>query len=322
MREPPKLVQARLIACLQESYALTPKSIEYLPLGHDFNAGVYRVTNQDGTPYLVKVNARPLYEPACRIPYYLYNQGITSVIAPIPTLQNELWTRLDQWTVIVYPFVQGDTSLTGMTSAQWAQVGAIFHQIHITPLLGDTVESLKRETFDPTEYIRWTENFETQHLIQPHPGLAERALCASWLSHSSRIHVGLATLKDLGADLCARSLPFVICHADLHAANVLRDPNGNVFVIDWDQVMLAPKERDFIFLTQPQAGAFWDGYGSRDINSSALTYYLWERVIQDIIEYAEHVCLNDDLSQETKMDLVHRFERAFRADGLLANLPS
>src|SRR5438128_137588 len=95
MREPPQLVQARLITCLQECYALTPVSVEYLALGHDYNAGVYRVVNAEGTAYLVKVKSRALYEPSCQIPYQLYNQGITAVVAPIPTLHNELWTELN-----------------------------------------------------------------------------------------------------------------------------------------------------------------------------------------------------------------------------------
>ena len=39
-------------------------------------------------------------------------------------------------------------------------------------------------------------------------------------------------------------------------ANLIRDRAGNVFVIDWDEVMLAPKERDFIFIREPQAAAY------------------------------------------------------------------
>jgi spectinomycin phosphotransferase len=36
---------------------------------------------------------------------------------------------------------------------------------------------------------------------------------------------------------------------------------GQVFVVDWDEVMLAPKERDFIFVRPPHADAFFQGYG-------------------------------------------------------------
>ena len=32
--------------------------------------------------------------------------------------------------MIVYPFIDGDTSWTGMTNEQWKEVGAIFKRIH------------------------------------------------------------------------------------------------------------------------------------------------------------------------------------------------
>jgi spectinomycin phosphotransferase len=50
---------------------------------------------------------------------------------------------------------------------------------------------------------------------------------------------------------------------DLHPRNLIRDHAGKVFVIDWDEVMLAPKERDFIFVRPPtRCGVFsglWTG---------------------------------------------------------------
>ena len=41
---------------------------------------------------------------------------------------------------------------------------------------------------------------------------------------------------------------------DLHPANLLRDDAGQVFVIDWDEVMLDPNERDFLFIDVTRTG--------------------------------------------------------------------
>src|SRR5437660_3779329 len=110
MREQPKIPEEQLRACFQDQYDLYPVTLEFLPLGLDYNAGVYRVVSEQGTPYLLKATSRPLYEPACRVPRYLRDQGITSVVAPIPTRNNALWTRAEDWTVIVYPFLDRDMS--------------------------------------------------------------------------------------------------------------------------------------------------------------------------------------------------------------------
>src|SRR5437016_9170256 len=129
MREQPKIPEEQLRVCLQDQYNLYPVTLEFLPLGLDYNAGVYRVVSEQGTAYLLKVTSRPLYEPRCLVPRYLYDQGITSVVAPIPTSSGALWTVLSDWTVIVYPWFCGETSLRGWTNSHGKQVGPTFDRI-------------------------------------------------------------------------------------------------------------------------------------------------------------------------------------------------
>jgi spectinomycin phosphotransferase len=296
MHEQPGIPVEHLRACLQDQYDLIPFTLEFLPLGKDYKAGVYRVVSEQSTAYLLKVTSRSLYEPRCLVPHYLKDQGITSVVAPVPTRSGALWTKLVDWTVTVYPWISGDSSLTGMTDEQWKEVGTIFkriHQVMLPPFA-----------------------FEAQHLHSRHDGSgSSRALRADWVAHQSTIHVGVTSLEKLAGVLQRRAGPYVICHADLHAANLLRNPAGHVFVIDWDEVMLAPKERDFIFVREPQAAAFWEGYGQTEIDWVALTYYLWERVVQDVIECTQDVCFRDDLGEETRADIAKLFHKFLAEEG-------
>jgi len=323
MREQPGIPVEQLRACLQDQYDLSPVTLEFLPLGLDYHAGVYRVVSEQGTASLLKVTSRPLYEPRCLVPRYLYDQGITAVVAPVPTSSGTLWTRVEEWTVIVYPFIDGETSWTGMTDEQWKEVGTIFQRIHQVMLPPAGFESLRKETFDPTEYARWIHAFETQHAhARGGASASQRALHSSWMVHQSTIHTAVAILETLGNVLQRRTLPYVVCHADLHPANLLRDPLGHVFVIDWDEVMLALKERDFLFVKAssadsealPGAPAFFQGYGQTEIDWIALTYYRYERVVQDLIACAQEVFFRDDLGEGTKADSIQGFQ-AILAEG-------
>src|SRR5579859_6031209 len=130
MREKPAIADEFLRAILQDQYVLIPVTLEFLPVGLDYHAGVYRVVSEQGTVYLLKVTSRPLYEPRYLIPRYLNDQGIPSVVAPLPTKNHDLWAWVGVWTVIMYPFIDGDTSLTGMTDEHWRKLGTIFKQIH------------------------------------------------------------------------------------------------------------------------------------------------------------------------------------------------
>jgi spectinomycin phosphotransferase len=304
MREPPRIAEEYLRACLPDQYDLGLVTLEFLPLGHDYDAGVYRAVSERGTAHLLKVTSRPLYEPRCLVPRYLNDQGIASVVAPIRTRSGALWTVLSDWTVIVYPWISGDSSLTGMTNEQWKQVGSIFKQIHQVMLPPVGFESLRKETFDPREYIQWVHAFETQHAHAEGGGATQHALRSSWVAHQSTIHMVLTSLEKLAGVLRSRTLPSVICHGDLHARNLIRDRADRLFVIDWDEVMLAPKERDFIFVRHPHAAAFWEGYGQAEIDWVALTYFLWERVVQDLIECSRNVWFREDWGEESRLEAI------------------
>lgn len=315
MREKPNVVEDHLIACLQEQYGIATAKLEFLPLGLDYDAGVYRVVGEDGNCYLLKIKTGSLYEPGYLVSRYLREQGITSVVAPILTKSDSLWTQVGTWTALVFPFIEGDTSWTGMTAQQWQEAGRALKQIHQVVLPTEGFEGVCQETFDPSEYTRWLRAFDAQHAHTEGKNAAERIILSDWVMYRDIIHTAAASLEKLGAALQQRSGPYVICHADLHASNLLRTQDGRVFVIDWDDVKMAPKERDFIFTRELRAsGPSWDrttpffqGYGETEIDWVALTYYLWERAAQDLISFTTSVFFEEQWNEETRMESARIF---------------
>jgi spectinomycin phosphotransferase len=191
-----------------------------------------------------------------------------------------------------------------MTNEQWRELGTIFKQIHQVTVPAEGFESLRRETFDAAEYVRWIGAFESHHLhTRPVGSPSQGQLIAGWLAHQDTIHTAARSLEKLSAVLQKQAGPYVICHADLHPANLIRDSHGRVFVIDWDDVMLAPKERDFIFIREPEAQAFWEGYEQPEVDWIALTYYRLERVVQDVIACADDMFFKDDLGEEARAEI-------------------
>lgn len=314
MQEPPGIAEEVLRACVQDQYDTGPLTLEFLPLGHDDAAGVYRGMNERGDAFLLKVTSRPLYTPRYLVPRYLCDQGIPSVVAPMYTRGGMLWTTLSDWTVVVYPWLRGSSSLTGMTDEQWRQAGSICRQIHQAKLPAVGFETLHRETFDPTASIQWVRAFQAR-LADAQCSDAIRCIPGScWMAHRSTICTVLTSLEQLAGVLRARTLPSVLCHGDLHARNLIREQQaGRVSVIDWDEVLLAPRERDFIFVRPPHAAAFFQGYGPGEIDWVALTYFLWERVVQDLIECTRRAC-RQDRGDEARQDLLRQLAEILAED--------
>jgi spectinomycin phosphotransferase len=112
-------------------------------------------------------------------------------------------------------------------------------------------------------------------------------------------------------------LEFLLCHADIHTANILITNEQNMFIVDWDDTLLAPKERDLMFVLERDSirtreeQLFFDGYGNEEINQLVLAYYGYEWCVQEIGDYGQRVFLAKDAGRDTKQDSLEGFIELF-----------
>jgi len=110
MREKPNLSDEKNLQSLQDGFAIPAKQVEFLPLGNDSNAWAYRV-EAERQLYFLKVK-RDLSNPhGITIPYHLHHLGMTQVVAPIPTQTGALWHSAGEYTLLLYPFIEGDNGM-------------------------------------------------------------------------------------------------------------------------------------------------------------------------------------------------------------------
>jgi spectinomycin phosphotransferase len=86
-----------------------------------------------------------------------------------------------------------------------------------------------------------------------------------------------------------------LCHGDIHAWNILISDKNIFYIVDWDTIIQAPKERDLMFIgggignkwkKAEEENNFYRGYNGREaIDPILMIYYRNERIIQDIVEY-------------------------------------
>jgi len=107
MLEKPEFPDEKLIACMQVEYGVRIVQVAFLPLGGDLSTAVYRAVADDDVPYFLKLRRGVFDETSVALPRFLSEQGIAQIIPPLLTQAGQLWADLDEFKLILYPFVEG-----------------------------------------------------------------------------------------------------------------------------------------------------------------------------------------------------------------------
>lgn len=322
MLSKPNLPDDRLIVLLRDSYGIVARKLEFLPLGADFAAWVYRVEADDGQTDFLKLRKGRVDEISLLVPRHLQAAGVTQVVAPLaPTRGEQPWATVDDYAVLLYPFIPGATAMQlGLSNAQWIEYGAVLKQIHSVRLPADLQQRVPRESFVPG-WSRGVRQLQSKiEQLDPRDRY-DRELAAIWQEHRNQITEIVERAEALGRRLRNRHGELVLCHTDIHLANVLVDLAGHLHVVDWDAPLQAPKERDLHFVIESAIGRIpiglteeeliFQGYGATTIDWDALLYYRFDWVSGDLLEYGKQVCLVEDPSEASKEQAIERTRRIF-----------
>jgi spectinomycin phosphotransferase len=297
MLEQPNLSDAVIAACLRDSFGLNIVQISFLPLGWVNNA-LYRASEQGGISYLLKLRRGLFNQAAVAVPAFLHASGIRQVVAPTPTTNHLLWVRAHGFVWTLYPFVDGKTGFEmALSQPHWIALGQIMKAIHSARLPAALVEQVPQEDYSP-RYRMQVREFDEQVQRQRFADPIAARLAAFWLAKRDDILAVVDRADQLAQSLRQRAVERVICHSDLHGRNVLIAGSDQVSIVDWDEPILAAKERDLMFIgggvggiwnDDHEAGWFYQGYRSTQIDLAALCYYRYERIAADIAGCAEQI---------------------------------
>jgi spectinomycin phosphotransferase len=329
-----ELKDEQILNCLRDAYGLRVEEISFLPLGADVDSSVYRVLSGDGTNYFVKIRKGDLFNAASvAIPNFLSELGMKQIIPSLQTRTGQPWTSLNSFKLVLYPYVEGQPGLDiKMSEQQWFQFGAAIKRFHTADIPVHMTSSIQKDDFSP----RWRDmvqmflaRTEKETFREP---IALELADVLRSKHDELLEI-IKRTEQLAQMLREQPLEFILCHSDIHGYNLLIDNNGALYIVDWDWLTFAPKERDLMFIggghgnsgytPREEETMFYQGYGQTDINQIALTYYRYERIIIDIAEDCDIIFRSnegDETLKDALEDLTNKFlpnsyiEIAYRSD--------
>lgn len=314
-----------IIDCLNTHYGIGAATLTFLPLGADMNASVYKLKTYDGLSYFVKLKRGNCYDMSVAILALLQASGIQQIIPPIKTIDGKLTQSLDEFTLIVYPFIDGQNGFCcHLTDDQWVALGKVLRQIHELDVPSSIKDRMRKETYSS----KWREALLSLDAhIDGYPAGDEIALKlqAFMKEHKQIIHRLVDRAECLSQIIQKQTPEFVLCHSDIHGGNVFVDGNGAIYIVDWDDPIMAPKERDLMFIGGGVANIwndpheeelFYKGYGKTKINRVILAYYRNERIVEDIVEYCQSLLLTK-AGGEDRLEMYKQFMGMFEPGGVV-----
>lgn len=332
MLERPDLADAKIIEQLQADYGLRIRGLDFMPIGNDQRAWSYRVETETGV-YFLKLRKGGTKPASLIAPHHLKTQGIEQVVAPLETVSGMLSASHGDYDLILYPFVVGKSAWRmPIALSQWRAWGAVMRKIHGSSLSVQVLDVAEHEVFgvkwlntiDKVEDVLRRGDFRGEDVLRRGDFRGEVAAEAArvWRDRSSEIQRCRRRFREAGALLAADPPGFVLCHADIHTANIILNPRGEIRIVDWDETVIAPKERDLMFFVEDghkpeETEAFFTGYDGGEINWLALAYYKYDWVVQEFGDYGERIFLSDEIGVKDLESALFEFKRLFEPDDVI-----
>jgi spectinomycin phosphotransferase len=294
MLEPPDISTRTLVERILTAYGLPVVDATFLPEGNDSSAWAFRLDG-DGAWFL-KVLGRRVNPGTLAVPSFLAQHGVRHLVAPLSTADGRLADHGDPFTFVVYPFFDGQPGgkLGPLPGVLRTQLGCLLRRIHDTPADENLAARMWSERFHVRDSTYIDGALTSMPTWRPTDPLAA-AFKEFWMDHEQTIIHALARTHELASIATASHHEVVICHADFHAWNVLVATDGDFVVVDWDETVIAPRERDLMFVSgniadlDPEATDFFAGYGDVDVNLELLAYYRYDWVLQEVADYHRRV---------------------------------
>ncbi len=288
----PDFDEVQLKTRIEEEYGFAILELKAVPWGE--TSWGYAVEELGGQKYFAKVFPAPgISEESLRLTDRLYSEcHLENIVHPIRTRDKGLRTSFGGHSLVLFNHVEGGNQRDHkLTVDEFRVLGRVLAKLHnATSCVSDYPVKERYET----PFVKAYERILKEISKDPGKGSEPQKELKKLLSpHLARLEREVYTLENDRLKAQAVKPKFVICHGDLTPSNILVTPGHDIYLADWDAPLLAPKERDLVFLTGPKMMFVMQGYRTildqGDVDEKVIAYYQHWRNVRDIAAYGERI---------------------------------
>jgi len=306
----PDYDESQLKLRIEEEYAFAILELKAVPWGE--TSWGYQVEELGGTKYFAKVTpGSEVSEATLQLVDRLHTQcHIENIVHPVKTKDDRLKTSFGRHTLVLFNFVEGENQRARkLAIEQYRVLGRLLAKLHnATTQVSDYPVKERYETPFVSTYERILKDVVKDPVKGNEP---QKELKNLLMPQMARLEREVFSLESAKHKAMAMKPKFVLCHGDLTPGNILVTPQRDLYLADWDAPLLAPKERDLVYLTGPKMMFVMQGYKTildkGDVDDKVIAYYQHWRNVRDIAAYGDrilHVNRDEDQSWHDLDELV------------------
>lgn len=258
-----KIDDDQLSFYIQENYGISVKQIEFIPVGD--SAYSYKVICMAGNLYFLKLfdhhNDRQK-EGIRRLNYYLpltwdlYHQGLfTNITYPVKNLSGNLYTTLEDITIVLFNYIVGES-----LADAYPLSNKILKEIAKSMAKLEKITSKINHAMLPMESLDISFETKLKNCISILEGsIKHQNLRGLVLSKKVQIFSIMDLVNKIRNSVCIDSKHQVLCHGDIWGGNLIYQ-NNQLFLVDWESVIIAPREYNLYSFIGPGFDIFISSY--------------------------------------------------------------
>lgn len=275
-----------ILDAIEKAYQLQIKQTTAAPRG--FVAETFVLTTAEAS-YFCKLIEKPLFIPKIKqsLPVLetLYAHGFTQLNYPIRTADGRLWVETEQALIVLFNYIDAPQSYA---YDEWT-FGHLLGQLHqMTP-------SIQAKTAVPQFNFRYENQLLFEHYVDgtlnnsPADEIT-RSLQTLLQQYEPELQQDLTAFQQVMSTCSTQTFLMVLTHGDAPGNTLVSSPT-NLYLIDWDDLLLAPPERDIWFLdhSEPFMAGYRAAVPAYQPNPLARRFMVYQRYFDDIVEYCAEI---------------------------------
>ncbi|MBN1667617.1 MAG: aminoglycoside phosphotransferase family protein [Anaerolineales bacterium] len=305
-----------ILAAIETGYGIQLNDLQFLLRGWGGDCFAGRGAN--GKRYFLKFHdsVEPSALAASERDFYLplmhqlhHQQILPDIPTPLATRSSALFLPVADYEVVISAFIPGDLVGFGpLPDEVFSRLATLVGQLHASlPQL--SFEHPFYETFKTGYEALLAQVLKRLQNVTPSAPPGQQALRRALQPRLVELECHQERHSELQRYARSQSKTMVVCHTDLHGANLMMAGN-RLYILDWENAMIAPPEHDLFFFINDER--FWDHFyppyrqqaGPIELDAAIFEFYFMRRAFEDITDFVLRILAGDGDPQRDLEDLV------------------